>query len=165
MHLPGSSSHRGFGFGSDSKLTARELQEFEQAFSMLDVDKSGTIEKNELARALRAIGEKPSKKELDEMFDLIEKKKHSNRIGFMEFCEFMKQYGRDKRLKRSTLREIFRELDKDRSGKLEKSEIKQGLLKCGLNLNQKDVEHLVSQLDKDGDMCVDYDEFVMMLLK
>lgn len=39
---------------------------------MLDKNKSGEIEKKELGKALEAIGEHPSSKELNEMYQIIE---------------------------------------------------------------------------------------------
>ncbi|THD22674.1 hypothetical protein D915_006608 [Fasciola hepatica] len=146
-------------------LTARELQEFEMAFAMLDKNKSGLIEKKELGKALEAIGEHPSSRELNDIYQVIESLGHSKKIGFEEFCEFMKQYGRTKSVRQSKLREVFQKMDHDGNGKLERHEIRHVLTASGFPVNTEEVERIMSIVDRNGDGYIDYDEFVILLTK
>uniref|UniRef100_A0A183AJQ1 Calmodulin n=1 Tax=Echinostoma caproni TaxID=27848 RepID=A0A183AJQ1_9TREM len=143
-------------------LTARELQEFEVAFNMLDKNKSGQIEKKELAKALDDIGEHSSSKELNDMFQILENLGKSKKIGFEEFCQFMKQYGRRAPMKKSKLREAFQKMDHDGNGKLERREIRDVLEANGYPVNSEEIERIMSSVDKNGDGYIDYDGMFLL---
>ncbi|KAF7232204.1 hypothetical protein EG68_11907, partial [Paragonimus skrjabini miyazakii] len=121
------------------------MQELEAAFGLLDKNKSGTIEKQELFAALQSIGEDTNSKELDEMFRLIQNRRYAGKISFQDFCKFMQSYNIELRQKKmNRIREIFQQIDKNRNGKLEVGELKNALTVSGLQLNKEAVEEIIT---------------------
>ena len=58
-----------------------------------------------------------------------------------------------------TLRAAFNNFDKDKSGTIDKSEIK-ALLGC---CDPDNIEKIMKQVDKDGDGAISYEEFAQMM--
>ncbi|KAK3090922.1 hypothetical protein FSP39_015733 [Pinctada imbricata] len=55
---------------------------------------------------------------------------------------------------------IFRIMDKDRSHTLSKDELKNGLQKYGINLDDQTIQELFQKLDNDGSGNINFDEFL-----
>ena len=53
-------------------LTEEELAEFREIFNLVDLDKGGTISKDELKQLMTTLGLKPSQEELNAMVDEID---------------------------------------------------------------------------------------------
>ena len=53
-------------------LTDEELAEFREIFNLVDLDKGGTISKDELKQLMNTLGLKPSQEELNAMVDEID---------------------------------------------------------------------------------------------
>ena len=53
-------------------LTDEELAEFREIFNLVDLDKGGSISKDELKQLMNTLGLKPSQEELDQMVDEID---------------------------------------------------------------------------------------------
>ena len=58
------------------------------------------------------------------------------------------------------LHEMWMEVDADRSGTLDRSEIAAVLKKMGLSAEQEDVDDAMTGFDEDGNGTIDYDEFI-----
>ena len=73
---------------SDKKhphLTDEELAEFREIFNLVDLDKGGTISKDELKQLMTTLGLRPSQEELNAMVDEID----SDGNGEIDFDEFV----------------------------------------------------------------------------
>lgn len=60
----------------------------------------------------------------------------------------------------SGMREIFMEIDKDKSGSITVDEFAQALRRKGNHLPESEVQRIVSDADIDGDGTIDYEEFL-----
>jgi len=58
---------------------------------------------------------------------------------------------------------IFCIMDHDRSGSLDADELKAGLIRYGLPLDDEDIETLIDVVDNDGNGTIDYNEFLRAL--
>jgi len=59
----------------------------------------------------------------------------------------------------TTLKDIFREMDTDDSGRLSNKEFRNGIRKLGLGLTLREIDLLMNRIDKNMDGMVDYSEF------
>ena len=57
------------------------------------------------------------------------------------------------------LKRVFERFDVDKSGCLDSQELRQGLASVGVSLSEQDFTRLMSQVDKDADGKVSYEEF------
>ncbi|OON19090.1 EF hand, partial [Opisthorchis viverrini] len=155
--------------GDASEISARRQQELQIAFSALDENNSGHIEKRELRNALSAIGEGVTEKELDEMVKIIERQTKMDRfhrvtslpesgskIGFREFCNFMNRFGEDEMEKRNKLRGILRTWELNKNSSSAKAELHQALLDCGIEISCDKVNKIIAELDADQSHHNDY---------
>uniref|UniRef100_A0A7R9VP03 Calcium-dependent protein kinase n=1 Tax=Chlamydomonas euryale TaxID=1486919 RepID=A0A7R9VP03_9CHLO len=58
------------------------------------------------------------------------------------------------------LREMFMEIDEDKSGAISAEEFAQALRKKGNNLPEEDIQRIIRDADIDGDGTIDYEEFI-----
>ncbi|KAF8566276.1 hypothetical protein P879_04435 [Paragonimus westermani] len=138
----------------------------EAAFGLVDKNKSGTIEKQELFAALQAIGEETDRKELDEMFRLIQNPRYAGKISFQDFCKFMQTYNGELRKKKMIrLRETFQQMDKSHNGKLEVGELRNALTMSGLQLDKEAIEEIITSIDVDAEHYINYEDFIRLLMK
>ncbi|KAG5447003.1 Calcium-dependent protein kinase 11 [Clonorchis sinensis] len=134
------------------------------AFSALDQNNSGHIEKQDLRNALSAIGEVVTEKELDEMVKIIERQNSGSKIGFREFCDFMNEFGEDEVKKRNKLRNILRIWQLNRNSPSARAELHQALLDSGIEINCDKVSRIIAELDTDQNPRNDYKELIDYLL-
>jgi calmodulin len=66
-------------------LSAEELAEFREIFNLVDLDKGGTISKDELKQLMHTLGLRPSQEELNAMVDEID----ADGNGEIDFDEFV----------------------------------------------------------------------------
>ena len=70
------------------KLNKLQLQEFKEAFDLFDRDKSGTIDINELALVLKALGQTPNDFDITKL--MIDVDVQGNRtVNWEEFLDLM----------------------------------------------------------------------------
>merc|ERR1711943_92550 len=67
------------------QVSEKDLEEFKEAFELFDTDKSGTIDANELAFCMRALGFEPTG---DEVAAMLEKTDEDGN-GTVEYDEFV----------------------------------------------------------------------------
>lgn len=77
-----------------NKLNDTDLHAAKAAFFQLDVDHSGTIDKEELASLLRSLGSMPSADELDEIMAEVEQEAGGDNDGQMSLREFLTWYAK-----------------------------------------------------------------------
>ena len=58
------------------------------------------------------------------------------------------------------LRQLFNDMDADRSGKITIDELRQGLDRHGARMAKAEVEALMATMDMQGDGSLDYEEFL-----
>eukprot|EP00842_Homolaphlyctis_polyrhiza_P004573 jgi/Hompol1/5116/HPOL_004193-RA len=116
-----------------SGLSAAELQELVEIFSLVDVDHGGTISKDELASLMRTMGFKATKDEMDEMMNEID----SKRTGEIDFEGLLQG-----QITMTALRRVFTD-------------------HCDNKISQEDATELIRQVAPQADKdTFDYNQFV-----
>ncbi|CAC5401704.1 CALM [Mytilus coruscus] len=147
-----------------SQLSEEQQQEIREYFDIFDEDKSGKLSRVEVSGVVRGLGLNPTKDELEEMFQEIDKD-GSNEIEYNEFEEYyMKTFGSQNRNEHADLMEAFRTFDKDGNGFIDIEELKDAMLNKGEDhLTDEDFKEMIAAVDIDGDGLVNYEEFVNLM--
>ncbi|CAF4963061.1 unnamed protein product [Rotaria sp. Silwood1] len=111
---------------------------------------------------MRSLGLNPTNKEITDLIAEVDKN-GNQRLDFQEFIAFMSKHWHE-RDQEAELREAFRLFDRDNSGYITISELKQVMLNMGEKLNQEELEDMMREADVNKDGKLDYQEFVQKLL-
>ena len=68
-----------------------------------------------------------------------------------------------KKKKKKTIINLIRNMDKNKSGTLDRDEFNWGLAECGIKLSANEFENIFKYFDKNCDNCVNYNEFITLL--
>ncbi|CAN0920439.1 Calmodulin-like protein 11 [Linum grandiflorum] len=152
-----------FAAGGGEVLTQDQILEFHEAFCLLDKDGDGRITMEELRRAMKSLGLRPSEGELQEMIKEVDWDGNGS-IEFEEFLSLMASNLEQKQSDHLELREAFRVFDKDQDGFISPSELRHGMMNVGERITDEEVEQMVKEADLDGDGLISYQEFLQMML-
>ncbi|KAI3383830.1 hypothetical protein SNEBB_010248 [Seison nebaliae] len=133
-----------------------QIQEFKEAFNMIDQDRDGLISKEDLRDMLASLGKEVSDEYLEEM--IAEAK------GSINFTMFLTLFG--EKLNgtdpEEVIRNAFQCFDDDNSGKINEERLKELLLTTGDYYTENEVEQLFHEAPiKDG--WFDYNEFTRII--
>jgi calmodulin len=141
-------------------LTPKQLEEFQEAFSLFDANKDGVISAKELGSVIRAMGENPSE---EEVRDSIREVCGSESITFSDFLAVMARQMAQPRDTEEEVREAFRIFDQDGDGYISVAELRHVMTTLGEKLTDDEVDEMLAAVDADKDGRVSYEEFVSML--
>lgn len=148
-------------FVQELTLTEGQIEDFKEAFSLLDKDGDGTINTKELGILMRSLGQNPTEQELEEIIREIDMDGNGI-IDFMEFLHLM-----DQRMKgidtEAELREMFKVFDMDGNGFISAEEFKWTMMNLGQQLTEEEVEEIIKASDLKGDGHIDLEEFIKMM--
>ena len=138
-----------------------EIKKLKEEFDKIDVNKDGEISKNELIKCLESIY--PSQ-EAKLRANAIFKEIDFNNDGSINFSEFLTvNIQKEKLLNEETLDRAFRMFDLDGNGYITIEELKKTM---PLEITTKaGWRNLVSEVDKDGDYQISFNEFKEMMEK
>jgi len=162
----------------DSEYTAGRMPSEEvlkSAFSKVDTDNSGSIDKAELAELLKSTGENPSPEEVDKMFTEADTDKN----GSIDFAEFLAVVGIAASAfaqeaagaavtelpSEESLKALFEEFDGDKNGTIDQEELKQILVKLGDAPSDEKVAFMFKEADEDGNGTIEFAEFLAIAKK
>ena len=147
-------------FIASQLLTASEKGDFINIFKTLDSDAVGKISEAELRTHWRNIfNEELSEEEAHQIMIRID----TDRSGFIEYSEFLvAAMDRKKLLSPEHLEAVFQAFDSDKNGKISAAELK-NVLDYQQNLDISVYANLIKEVDQNGDGCVDYREFKIMM--
>ena len=151
---------------ADLPLSEEQIAEFREAFRLFDVDGDGHITAEELGIVLQTLGQKTTPEDIQQMILEVDKD-GNNQIEFEEFCMLMCK-SMNKAEDEQTLREAFSLLDRDGSGTIDFSELKEiltGFSKAGETLDDEEIDELLKMSDVGGDGAINFDEFVSVMMK
>ncbi|XP_037545996.1 calcium-binding protein 2a isoform X2 [Nematolebias whitei] len=142
-------------FGQDRDLRPEEMEELREAFREFDKDKDGFISYKDLGECMRTMGYMPTEMELIELSQQI----CGGRVDFEDFVELMGP----KMLAETAdmigvkeLRDAFREISI--------GELREAMKKLmGEQLNHREMDEILRDIDLNGDGEVDFEEFVRMM--
>ena len=145
-----------------SHLTEEELAEFREIFNLVDLDKGGTISKDELKTLMTTLGLRPTQEELNAMVDEID----SDGNGEIDFDEFVTVMSRkvNTSYTPAQVKAAFKVFEKEApSGFVTMAALEQALTTYGSEkLSLSDAQELLSQIEPDESGLINYVEFVNM---
>jgi calmodulin len=143
-------------------LTADQIQEFRQAFDIMDRNGDGVITVDDLAAVMRAIGQSPTANELQDMIREVDADGNDT-IDFTEFLALMSRQMRQSDIE-DELREAFRIFDRDSDGFITPKELSTLLISLGLDSSAEVVRRMINEADKNRDGKIDFAEFRALAL-
>ncbi|KAE8713377.1 putative calcium-binding protein CML18 [Hibiscus syriacus] len=142
------------------------LEEMRKVFNKFDQNGDGKISREELKSVLSALGSKPSSEEVDRI--MWEMDKDGN--GYVDLDEFIAFQGSnvngdDSQCTNKELKDAFDMYDLDKNGLISVNELHAVLKRLGEKCSLSDCRRMISQVDKDGDGSVNFEEFKKMMTK
>ena len=140
-----------------SKQTEFDNKKISEIFAKIDKNKDGTITIDELKEAL---SKKVHGDEIEnEVLSLMKStdQNSDNKMSFEEFLEFVES--REMQLKLA-----FKQMDRNSDNKISADEIQETMKELGVNIGLEEAAELLSRMDKDNNLNIDYDEWRNYLL-
>lgn len=160
-----SSSDSSGSSSSSSKLNENEpICPFEEAFNLFDKDGDGSITPSDLGLVMGSLGHKVTE---DELHDMITEE-DADGSGTIEFLDFLRLVAVHKKVERKQFekehREAFRVFDKDDSGLIDATKLRNVMNGLGQKVTDEEVDDMIREADFDGDGHINYEEFLMMMM-
>jgi Ca2+-binding EF-hand superfamily protein len=143
-------------------LSAEQIQEFRQAFDIMDRNGDGVITVDDLATVMRAIGQSPNHQELQDMIREVDADGNDN-IDFTEFLALMSRQMRQSDIEEE-LKETFRVFDRDNDGFITPQELRTLLISLGLDSSAQVIRAMIAEADRNRDGKIDFAEFRALAL-
>lgn len=142
-------------------LSQETIKEFKEAFDLFDKDGDGSITTDELGIVMRNLGQSVSEESLRQMINEVD----ADGSGTIDFAEFLTLMARKMKTKDSQaeILNAFKIFDKDCSGKISATELRQVMLNLGEKLTDTEVDEMISEADCNGDGEIDIAEFKRMM--
>ena len=145
----------------NSSLTEEQIADCKEAFSLFDKDGDGSISCDELRTVMTSLGENPTTMELEEMIQEVDSD-GNGQIEFSEFLTMMAQKMGTRSFNDEAL-EAFKVLDKDGSGSISESELRQIMSNIGEDITDEEIKEMMNEADLDGDGQVTFKEFAAII--
>ena len=142
-------------------LDKTELRALRDSFKALDLNGDGQISEAELTTGLgRILPKLQAEAEAKRVLLVAD----GNQNGVLDYSEFIvSAFPEEKLLDINNLRMAFDSFDKDASGKIALSELKDTMIVKGARDESEVWEQLMAQMDSSGDGEIDFNEFVHMM--
>ena len=144
------------------KFPNKKLEECKEVFDLIDKDKDGLITTNELGDIMKALGANPTKEELQQIINEVDRE-GSGKIEFKEFFDVFSKRMNDPDTE-NVLIEAFKIFDKDGNGVISSKELRNVMQVLGESLSEEECEEMIKEADIDGDGYINYDEFVNFVM-
>ena len=146
-----------------SHLSEEELAEFREIFNLVDLDKGGTISRDELKQLMTTLGLKPTQEELNSMVEEID----TDGNGEIDFDEFVTVMSRKVNTSYTPqqVKAAFKVFEKGvPEGFVSMVALEQALTTYGSEkLSLSDAQELLAQIEPDDNGLINYVEFVNMM--
>lgn len=147
-------------------LASDQAKDCREVFDLFDYAKEGLILSKKLGDALRALGMNPSRSEVEDMLNDINKNS-KNASDKIEFNEFADQYA--KLLKDpdtyEDLVESFRIFDVENKGYISKKHFVHIMEKFGDNVSKDDIKSMANKGDPNNEGIIKYHNFAKLLME
>lgn len=128
-------------------LSSSVRDKLKDLFTSIDSDRSGEISIEEFQEACYRLSLKVTDEEIKEFISADVS--GDKCLDFKEFCQFYIL----------SLRRVFRAIDNDSSGQISARELKLAFDQLGQSCTERELKLLLSQVDKDSNGAVDFQEF------
>ncbi|KAG5865728.1 Troponin C [Gonioctena quinquepunctata] len=143
----------------------QKLAIIRKAFQMFDTTKTGFIETIKIATILNTMGQLFDEVELNNLITKNDPDR-SGKVDFDGFCDIASHFLEEDADDESTqqeLKEAFRLYDREGNGYITTGTLKEILGALDDNLNSRDLDGIIAEIDTDGSGTVDFDEFMEMM--
>ncbi|XP_018333750.1 calmodulin-like [Agrilus planipennis] len=143
------------------ELTDEQLTEIKEAHLAYDKTGDGVIRRTDLQKAMHKLGLNPTEAEVLSLVYAIDKEN----TGFIPLAEFIEAMTPllitfpDE----ESLTDAFNVFDKDGTGYIKFSQLKQVMVNLGEIVSDEDMEIMIKEADLDGDGKINFDEFVALM--
>jgi len=133
-----------------------QIQEFKEAFQMMDLNRDGILDVSDLAGIWQQTGREPDQKVLEDMIA-----ESPGQLNFTHFLNLFgeKMHGTDPE---QTLKDAFAMFDPDKTGKLDETYVKDLLLNVGDQFSKDELKQTWKEAPIDGGK-LDYLKFVQYI--
>ncbi|CAG7862362.1 unnamed protein product [Brassica rapa] len=140
-------------------LSEEEIRSLKTMFESMDTDKSGSITYEELRTGLNRLGSKLPEAEVKQLMEAAD----VDGNGTIDYTEFITATMHRHRLERDEhLHKAFLHFDKDNSGYITKDELEIAMKEHGMG-DEACAKEIISEVDKDNDERINYEEFCAMM--
>lgn len=144
---------------SEGMFTAENKENFKNAFDAFDEDRDELIKTDVLGKLLRAVGFNPMPEEVEDMIEDI----GASTLDFNSFMYILYRHAREVDPE-GELVDAFKVFDKDGTGKLKTDTIRKILRNLKQPFTEDQISELLGQAEVDGNDCVNYEDFVKVML-
>ncbi|CAN0898227.1 Calmodulin-like protein 8 [Linum grandiflorum] len=138
-----------------------QIQEFREAFCLIDKNGDGFITVEELAMLIQTVDGHPKKpREVRDMISDVDFL-GNEAISFNDFLNVMARKMEENA--GDELKEAFKVFDRDQDGFISPVELREVMMDMGERLTEDEALHMIREADFDGDGRVNYDEFAKMM--
>lgn len=145
------------GFSKD------DIWEMKEAFDVLDVDKSGTIEPQELKNVLEEFGFDAKNTTIFQLISELDTD-GSGQIDFGEFLDMVSGKTADEN-SMEEVRKVFNIFDSDKTGHITLKNLKQISKELGEMLSEETLRNLISKGDSNSDGLVSFEDFYYIMTR
>jgi calmodulin len=146
---------------AEIKLSDAQTNAANDAFTAFDKMCVDMIMVGDFVPALKRLGHNIKPDWLEKIEHMIDSE-GTGYVLFEEFCSIVEKKMRDDEDERE-LREMFRTLDKEKRGEVNKNELRWILKNLGDDLTEADIDDMIADVDTDGSGWVDYNEFCKLM--
>lgn len=135
-------------------------QSLKRAFDVFDYDQTGEINFVDFPTVVRSLGYNPTSNQVDEVL-IAANKQEKDKINFDEFATMMGKF-EDYRKEEAedSLREAFKQFDRDGNGYISPDELLYVVCNSGEKLSREEAEELIGMFDTNADGQLSWEEFV-----
>ena len=148
-----------------ARQAAEEAQheELRGAFEMFDMNADGYIDRYELHKTLKEMGQDRTDEDVRAIIRSVDLD-GNGKIDFEEFKLYMKPKINN-RMSEVQLQQAFELFDEDNRGYIDKSNLKSGMEKMGEKLTNKELDEMMESVDITGNGRISFAEFRIMMLR
>ncbi|PVD36854.1 hypothetical protein C0Q70_03844 [Pomacea canaliculata] len=146
------------------QLTPHEVRDLRTVFEIFDTNTDGLLCGSELRKAMRTLGFKLTKDDIQEIVSHI----GNNQNGFISFNDFLETVIDRQGDSRDVYDEIlhgFKMFDYEKTGMISLNNLQRACQEAGIKFTQKELEEMVEEADLNGDGFIDQSEFIRIMLQ
>ncbi|XP_065179310.1 mitochondrial adenyl nucleotide antiporter SLC25A24-B-like [Sycon ciliatum] len=137
----------------DERIKKREIEEL---FKKLDVNNDGVLDADELKQGLQKLGHKTNTKEVERLLGRVDSD-GNQQVDIREFIKYVGDHEKKLWL-------TFKDVDKNDDGLIDEDELKRLFSSLGLKLSHQEAKRLMSSMDTDGKIEINFSEWREFLL-
>lgn len=141
---------------ADQPIPSLIMNYIVKIFSKLDVNDKKYLDFEQLKSFMINAHENISDSEIKDIFGDLDVNK-DNKISFVEFARYITKYSIE------VIQDAFEIYDTNKDGLISEEELHEKLRKLGHNLNRSQIKEIIKNHDVDGDGCISFDEFKLMI--